>query len=416
MRATGIIAEYNPFHNGHAYHAAQARARSDADVVIAVMSGHITQRGEIAVFDKWQRAKAAVSDGVDLVLELPTVFAVRSAQYFATGGIQLLHRLGIVDHLSFGAEEANLSLLQTAAEALESHSVIDRLKQNLKDGKPYAAAMADALVSQACTTGSLIKSPNNILGIEYLRALKKYAPNMNALPIHRIGSRYHDTEMSGKYSSATALRLALRQSVTLGVDALTALPDFATQIIGELYASGWAPTNPTHLDPAILSRIRRLTNQQLRTTPELSEGLENRLRKTADQSGTVADLLLRLKSKRYPYSRLQRILAHLLLGTTARQLAEFDAAGPLYARVLALNSRGQRALRLISQHADIPIITKTTKFLNARTYHSGDFTLLQSMLAVDVTATDLFVLCLPNSDNRKGGLDFCRSAFHLPEG
>ena len=416
MRATGIIAEYNPFHNGHAYHAAQARARSDADVVIAVMSGHITQRGEIAIIDKWQRAKAAVADGVDLVLELPTVFAVRSAQYFAAGGVQLLHRLGVVDHLSFGAEEASLGLLQAAAEALENQSVIDRLKQNLKVGKPYAAAMADALVSQAGTTERLIKSPNNILGIEYLRALKQYAPHMEALPIHRIGSRYHDTEMSGKFSSATAIRHALRQSITPTTAALTALPDFASQIILDLFGSGWAPSNPDHLDPAILSRIRRLTNPQLQTIPELSEGLENRLRKAADQAGTVSELLLRLKSKRYPYSRLQRILAHLLLGTTARQLAEFDAAGPVYARVLALNSRGQRALRLISRHADIPIVTKTTKFLNTRTYHSGEFTLLQAMLAVDVTATDLFALCLPNPENRKGGLDFCRSAFHLSEG
>lgn len=415
MRATGIIAEYNPFHNGHAYHALQARACSDADVVIAVMSGHITQRGEIAVFDKWERAKSAVAEGVDLVLELPTVFAVRSAQYFATGGVQLLHRLGVVDHLSFGAEEANLDLLQAAAEALENQSVIDQLKQNLRDGKSYAAAVAEALVSHTCTTDSLIQSPNNILGIEYLRAIKKHAPYMKALPIRRIGSRYHDTAMSGKFSSATALRHALRQSIIPPTDVLTSLPDYSSKTIRQLFASGWAPTNSSYLDPAILSKIRRLTDHQLQTFPELSEGLENRLRKAADQAGTVADLLLRLKSKRYPYSRLQRVLAHLLLGTTSWQLAEFDATGPLYARVLALNSRGQRALRVISRHAEIPIVTKTTKFLNTRTYHSGVFNLLQAMLAVDVTATDLFALCLPNPANRKGGIDFCRSAFHLPE-
>ena len=415
MRATGIIAEYNPFHNGHAYHAAQARARSDADVVIAVMSGHIMQRGEIAIIDKWQRAKIAVSAGVDIVLELPTVFAARSAQYFATGGVQLLHRLGIVGHLSFGAEEENPDLLHMAAEALDNQSVIARLKQNLKDGKPYAAAMADALVSHSFTTDNLIKSPNNILAIEYLRAIKNHAPYMSALPIRRIGSHYHDTAMSGKFSSATALRHALRQSIIPPADALNALPDFARQNIQDLFASGWAPTNPSYLDPAILSKIRRLPDEQLQSIPELSEGLENRLRKAADQAGTVTDLLMLLKSKRYPYSRLQRILAHLLLETTSSQLAEFDAAGPLYARVLALNSRGQKALRIISRHADIPIITKTTKFLNVRTYHNDILPLPQAMLAVDVTATNLFTLCLPKPDNRKGGLDFCRSAFHLSE-
>ncbi len=414
MRTTGIIAEYNPFHRGHAYHAAQARSRSDADTIIAVMSGHITQRGEITIFDKWSRAHAAVLSGVDLVLELPSVFAVRSAQYFAAGGVRLLHSLGIVDHLAFGAEEAEISALNIAATAFESAAVIDQLKLSLNDGKTYAAALAHALVTGGHASAGFIVSPNNILGVEYVRALKKYAPEISPLPIKRIGNHYHSTDMSGELSSATAIRLAFRQAGEQYCDVLRALPDATAQMTTTLLASGQAPADPVRLDAVILSLIRRMTDIQLQALPELSEGLENRLRRSANQTGTVAELLLQLKSKRYPYSRLQRILAHLLLGTDPAQLAAFDETGPLYARVLAMNNRGRLALKSISRHACIPVVTKTTAHLNSRTYHSGIFTPLQSMLAYDIAATDLFSLCLPDPANRKGGLDFCRSAVHIP--
>ena len=414
MRTTGIIAEYNPFHKGHAYHASQARSRSDADAIIAVMSGHITQRGEITIFDKWSRAQAAVLSGVDLVLELPAVYAVRSAQYFAGGGVRLLHSLGIVDHLAFGAEEAEIDALNIAATAFESASVIDQLKLSLNDGKTYAAALAHALVSGGHATAGFILSPNNILGVEYMRALKKYAPEMTPLPIKRMGSHYHSTDMSGELSSATAIRLAFRQSGEQFCDVLRALPDVTTQMTTDLLTSGRAPSDPVRLDAVILSLIRRMTDTQLQALPEVSEGLENRLRTSANQAGTVAELLLLMKSKRYPYSRLQRILAHLLLGTDPAQLATFDQTGPLYARVLAMNGRGRAALKSISSHACIPVVTKTTAHLNSRTYHSGIFTPLQSMLAFDIAATDLFALCLPDPVNRKGGLDFCRSAIHKP--
>ena len=414
MRTTGIIAEYNPFHKGHAYHVAQARALSGADAVIAVMSGHITQRGEIAITDKWSRAHAAVLSGVDLVLELPAVFAVRSAQYFASGGVRLMQSLGIVDHLAFGAEEAEIFSLTTAAAALEDASVIAQLKVSLNSGKTYAAARSDALVSGGHATTGFIMSPNNILGVEYLRALKKYAPDMIPLPIRRIGSRYHSTEISGEFSSATAIRKAFLQCTTQASGFLSALPAATAQMTVDLIASGQAPADPARLDAVILSNIRRMTDTQLQSIPELSEGLENRLRKAANQAGTVTELMLLLKSKRYPYTRLQRILAHLLLGTDPEQLATFDQAGPLYARVLAMNHQGRAALRGISKHAAIPVITKTTAHLNSRTYHSGIFTPLQSMLAFDIAATDLFTLCLPNPANRNGGLDFSRSAVHVP--
>jgi len=173
MHATGIIAEYNPFHNGHAYQAAQARLLGGSDVVIAVMSGHVTQRGEIAMFDKWSRAASAVSAGVDLVFELPAVFAARSAQHFAAGGVRLLASLGVVGHLSFGSETADLQSLENAASGLSNAVVVQTLKFNMESGQTYAAAMSAALTAGGHAGADFISSPNNILGVEYLRALRK---------------------------------------------------------------------------------------------------------------------------------------------------------------------------------------------------------------------------------------------------
>ena len=415
MHAIGIIAEYNPFHKGHAYQAERARQLGNADVVIAVMSGHYTQRGEIAIFDKWSRAQAAVLSGVDLVLELPAVFVVRSAQYFATGGVRLLQSLGIVNQLSFGAEDAEMESLNAAALGMENAAVTEQLKLNLRNGKTYAAAMSHALVMGGHATSNFIISPNNILGVEYLRALKKHAPGIAPLPIQRIGSTYHSTEIVGEYSSASAIRQALMNCPSFPPSISAVLPFTTLEMTSKLFATGWAPTDYSRLDIAILSKIRRMTDEQLQGVPELSEGLENKLRKAANQAGSTTELLALLKSKRYPAARLKRILAHLLLGTAPEQIRIFDQSGPLYARVLALNNRGRAALRAISKHAEIPVITKTTAHFNSRTYHSGIFTPLQAMLAYDIAATDIFTLCLPDPANRKGGIDFSRSAIHVPD-
>lgn len=413
MRATGIIAEYNPFHNGHAYQVAQARKLSQADAVIVVMSGHFTQRGEIAIFDKWRRAEAAVRCGVDLVLELPAVFAVRSAQYFAAGGIRLLNSLGIVEHLSFGAENSDLTSLSAAATGLADLQVIAELKQGLGNGKTYAAALAAALVSGGYTTTKFIISPNNILAVEYLRSLAQYAPSMQPLPICRIGSGFHDRQLNGRYASATAIRQELYQTGTLSPLLLHTLPPATIATTCAQLESGSALADISALTNVILEKLRRMPDADLLATPEISEGLENRLRTAARQAGTLSELMTLLKTKRYPYSRLQRLLVHLLLGTKAAQIKTFDESGPLYARVLALNERGQSCLRQISRRGTIPIITKTATFLNSRSYHANSFSPLQSMLAIDIAATELFSLCLPNPAQKKGGLDFRQSAIHV---
>ena len=205
----GIIAEYNPFHNGHAYQIARIRALLPDAALVAVMSGSFTQRGEPTVLDQWQRAALAIENGIDLVIELPYAFSCRSAQHFATGGIRLLAALGCVTHLAFGAETDDLPLLTQLAEASELQAVKEDLHQRLKEGRSYAAAFAGAVAQRCSCPPSILRQPNNILAIEYLRARTHFAPKLHPLLIHREGAAYHDESIVSNIASASAIRCTL---------------------------------------------------------------------------------------------------------------------------------------------------------------------------------------------------------------
>jgi predicted nucleotidyltransferase len=245
--------------------------------------------------------------------------------------------------------------------------------------------------------------------------LAQYAPKIQPLPVRRIGSGFHDRKISDKFSSATAIRHELYQTTAITPPLCTAMPTATTTIIDALLQVGAAPANIIALENTILAKLRSLSDAELLAAPEISEGLENRLKTASHNAGTLSELLEMTKTKRYPFSRLQRLLVHLMLGTQRKQIEEFDAAGPLYARVLALNNQGRIALRKITARGTIPIVTKTTTVLNSRSFHAKNFSPLQAMLAVDLTATELFNLCLPNPAQKKGGLDFRQSAHHVPD-
>lgn len=410
MHVTGIIAEYNPFHGGHAYHVAEARRLGRPDLVVAVMSGHITQRGEIAFCDKWTRAAMAVAGGVDLVFELPAVFAVRSAENFAAGGVRLLAALGVTGSLSFGVETGTPEQLAVVAAEIDQPRVVGGLKQNLRAGHSYAASLVAALADSGHVADDFVASPNNILGLEYLRALKRFAPHLVPLPVRRIGSGYHATGIAGELSSATAIRRRISSGEGVPADAAAALPAASRALLSRRISEGSAPADPGRLDVHLLAKLRCLSRAELDNLPECSEGLQNRLIAAAQQAGDTPGLLAALKTKRYPYSRLQRIVAHILLGTTRDALAEFDRAGPLYARVLAANRVGQSALRLFSRTSSLPVITRTAAVLNSRMLRDRLLSPLQTMLMYDIRATDLWALCLPSPAARIGGLDFLHSA------
>lgn len=409
MRAVGIIAEYNPFHNGHAFQAKEARRLSGADCVIAVMSGHFTQRGEPAFVDKWTRALCAVESGVDLVIELPAVFAVRSAQYFATGGVQLLNRLCFVDAISFGAENPEINQLTKVADALDVPSVMHTRKMLMRTGASYAAALSETLKSYNVVEEEFIRSPNNILGAEYIKAVKSYAPLLRPLPVPRTGSDYHATNILGSIASAGAIRRALTEKEPDIVSISKTIPEKAWIHLTESMKNGWGPPDISRLDALVIYLIRTSSFFTLKMNPEISEGLEHRLIRAASHTSTIHELMDALSCKRYPRSRFRRLLVHLLLGTTREMISEFDKSGPLYARILCSGEKGQKALKFLRKRSQIPLINKLSNHIRSTDLHDACLNPLQKMLSFDIRSTDLFCLMLPASKKRNGGTDFLRS-------
>lgn len=414
MQAVGIIAEYNPFHNGHQWQARAAKEHSGCQLSIAVMSGHFVQRGQPAMFNKWLRAEMAVNSGIDLVFELPTVFALRSAQYFAAGGIRLLNALGLVSHLCFGAEDNDIEKLKQLAAALDDETAGSYIRTELKSGSTYAAAVGRLLTSHTNAAPNAVNAPNNILGVEYLRALTAFAPTITPIAVKRQHAAYHSTEITtSPFASATAVRQALHSSdgSTQSID--TVVPPRSLQLITTALTAGQAPLHQDILDAMLFARLRTAALTELAELPDIAEGLHYKLAECARQTATWHELTTRLKSKRYTWTRLQRILCHLLLGTTKETIRQADQTGPLYARVLAFNDTGRAALKTLQATSSIPIITKTAHYLSSKTQQQTVLTPLQQMLAVDITASDLYALACPALAHRMGGADYLHSPVYI---
>ena len=411
IRTVGIIAEYNPFHNGHYWHVEQAKKCSGCDYAVAVMSGHFTQRGEPAAFDKWTRAQMAVAGGIDLVLELPVAFSVRSAQYFAAGGVRLLEGLGIVEYLAFGSENPDLDLLQRSADW---HDDVDDpgslLRSRLNSGITYAAAMAGCMANSGAPV-EIISQPNNILAIEYLRAIKLYATSLKPVLIQRRHSHYHDREITSSFASATAIRQALGKNLEA---VRMAVPFASFEIITKQINNKRGPVYYDDFSVPILYKLRTSPTASLAKLPDVAEGLHNKLSTSALKAKSVEELLTFVKSKRYTRTRLQRTLIHTLLGLEKTQIKEFDVNGPLYARVLAFNSKGRELLKAILAHGSIPVVTKLAHYLNSKQRDQfNNLTLLQQMLVFDTLATDIYALAAPDAMWRQGAEDFRHSPLFL---
>ncbi len=334
MRICGIICEYNPFHTGHEYQI--IKARENADVIVAIMSGSFTQRGEPAFFDKWTRAKAAVSGGVDLVIELPFLGAVAPAENFASAAVKLIGATGIIDTLAFGSESGDLDELAAVSENREE------IRIGLKQGESYSKAVATGEKAELFT-------PNNILAMEYLRAIEKYAPHIKPVTVKRIGD-YHSENPSGSFISATACRKAM---VDGKLDEIRAyLPDKSFELVKTEMAAGNF-SRYERLDSLFIGLLRR-DREFLKNIAYVSEGIENRFYKAADRFNSVEAVAEAVKSKRYTRARINRIIANALVGVTKNDITEFYAKKPLYARILAANSAGISLLGEIQ----LPIITR----------------------------------------------------------
>lgn len=362
MNVVGIIAEYNPFHNGHAWNIREAKRLSGADFCVVVMSGDFMQRGEPAVMDKFARAEMALSCGADLVIELPVYWAVGSAEFFAMGGVSLLEKLGVVDSLCFGSECGDGKMLQDIATMLaeEPEGYRTLLRARLKDGMSFPAARETAVSSYLSKdVSALLREPNNILGIEYLKALRLLGSGITPITIPRIGSGYHDCNPGNGFSSATALRkLLLREDTSLSsLQSEMPAPAF------ELLKKELTGTHPVCSgDFSMLLHYRLLMSpspDELSRFQDISSDLADRISKRIPDYTDMDSFVDLIKTKQITESRIRRCLLHLLLNIRTEDVALRRASGwNGYARVLGLKKESTRLLHEIKGNSRIPLITK----------------------------------------------------------
>ena len=376
--AIGIIAEYNPFHAGHAYQIAAIKKIYGGEI-IAVMSGNFTQRGSPTILDKWTRARLAILGGCDLVLELPFVKAVRSAQDFARGGIQILESLGVVDTLAFGAEVTDLEKLKSAAAAFDEKFFADKLKRLMSQGISYAAAVTKILSEVIKLDEKFLRQPNTILATEYLRALPE---KISPLLMKRIGAAYDDLTLQEKFSSASAIRAALYEK-SPSWEKIAAQVDRETlTALHEEKISGLVDEN--FLFRPLMTKLLTSRVDEMKKIYGMTEGLEFRLL-NAMSAKNFSELIETLTARRYTASRIRRLLLYFLLNLTAEDVAEFDKTTCI--KILAFNQRGRALLKKIPAQK----IIKLTKHLNRRDLYERRRILepYQKILLFDVSATDL---------------------------
>lgn len=359
---TGIITEYNPFHKGHEYHLRNAKFDTNADGIICVMSGHFMQRGIPGIIDKWKRAEMAIQNGVDLILELPVVYALSSAEHFAFGSVSLLNSLGIVDNIYFGSEEGRIDILQKIANTLVDEPLEYRnlLKNHLDLGLPFHLSRANALNEYLNSSDifNVLASSNNILGIEYIKSLIKLQSKIVPNTLKREGSSYNDINLSSAYSSATSIRNHLKKNSL--TELINILPRASYDILCELSSADY----PFIFEEDMFKYIKYklLTNENsLSKLPDISEGLDNKIFNEILNSNSLNELILNSKSKRYTYTRISRILTQSFLNLETFDLLKLCKTPAPYARVLGFNSNGRAMLKNIKSKGNINLITKVPR-------------------------------------------------------
>ncbi len=389
----GIVAEYNPFHNGHLHHLIESKKISNADYCIAIMSGNFTQRGEVSIVDKWSKAQMALSNGIDLVIELPTIYSVSSAENFAMGAIKILNSLQIVDFISFGSEVNNISVLDDIANVLafEPPQYKTLLSHELSRGESFPKARENALMmylNNLRRFANVLSAPNNILGIEYLKALKKLKSNIQPITIKREGSKYSDANLprNSKFASATSIRNFFQSSQDLSA-LQKFVPESTFNILEENFKKGNFVKSLSSFDKEIIFTLRKMSVEEIANLPDVSEGLEFSIKNAVNQCNSTIELLSILKSKRYTQTRLQRILLYSILGITKKDMEMSNLTIP-YVRILGFNSKGQELISTISKkNRKLEVVSSVKKFMDKKLNNN-----LRLMMEKDIWATNVYTL------------------------
>jgi len=395
MKTVGLITEYNPFHNGHLHHLQQSLKYVDADVSVAVMSGHFMQRGEPALVDKWCRAQMALAAGVDVVIELPLPWACSSAPDFAAGGVEALHALGGIDALGFGSESGSLQQLQLYANVLNEHcqTIEIKTKQLLKQGCSYPQARAQILAEllPADVDHQLLSSPNNILGIEYLKVIQRHGWALEPVTFQRLGAGYHDRSVSQEQiASATGIRHCLDDGGSIH----EFVPAAAMAVLHEALAQGRSFGSEQYFT-LLLGQVFRDTDY-LSNVWLIENGIENRLLAAADWVADLEGLIAAIKSRQLTRTRIQRMLIAVLLGMNRSDVMELLAAGPRYLHLLAVSHKGQEFIAASRKSRELPLIQNFSRvYASLKRFYGVDSAAYQvalKQLDLELKATRIYTL------------------------
>ena len=407
-KVLGIIAEYNPFHNGHRLHLEKSKKICDAQYSVCVMSGNFVQRGNTSIVNKWIRAEMALKSGVDLVLELPTVYSISSAENFAEGAIKLLNSLKIVDTISFGSENSDINVLNRISSVLheEPKQYLEFLNSESKKGLSFPKARENAILLYLNDKKylNILNQPNNTLAIEYLKALKKYKSHISPISVKREKVFYNSNCIVDEYASATAIRnMIINEQFN---DIRKVVPASSYNLLMNEIEEGHLVIDISKFEKEILYAIRRLSADDIKNFPEVTEGLENAIKNASNSCNNLSELINMIKSKRYTHTRIQRILLYILLNITKKDMYLSRKNIP-YARILGYSPQGKELIsEIYKANPKITLITSVKNFLdssNNKTY--------KYMLNKDILATNIYTLAYSN--NSTANLDYTKKIVTL---
>ena len=413
-KVVGIIAEYNPFHNGHSYHIQNTKAQTGADFVVAVMTGNFTQRGNTSVINKWEKTKMALNGDADLVIELPTIYSISSAENFASGAVKILNELGIVDTISFGMEADDVSTLNNIANVLVNEPPEYRaiLEHELGKGNSFPKARENALMmylNDIKRYANVVKGSNNILAIEYLKALKKQKSSIVPFGVKREKVYYNSTKIIDEYASATGIRNLLLHNQLEEVRKV--VPAKSYSILLNNLRQGTYVLDIIAYNDEIIYKLRSMTVKQIANLPDVSEGLEYLIKDVSNKTNNLIELINGIKSKRYTQTRIQRILLYALLGITKKDMELSKKITP-YIRVLGCSEKGKMLLSQINSKAKVITSLKKYEVSNKnKRFCIGKQKALNRMLEIDKLATDIYTLGYKKDS--KAGLDYTKGLILL---
>ena len=459
----GIIAEYNPFHNGHLYHLKESKRKCNAKYVVAIISGNFTQRGDASIVNKFEKAKMAIENGIDMVIELPTLYSISSAENFADGAIKILNELNFITHISFGSESGNINQLNNIASILtdEPEEFSKLLKEELRKGSSFPVARQNAIEKFLNLTNKnefnkLLKSPNNILAIEYLKALKKTKSNITPITIERKNVDYYSENIVENFASSTKIRKEISENLNMYTNIMdinnmdinnmnmnnmdvnmdmflnSCMPKKSYDIIKENIEKGNCIQSLKCFEDMIFYKLRSMQINEIKELPDVCEGLENVIKKASNETNSLEDLINMCKSKRYTRTRIQRILIYALLGITRQDIEMSENVNP-YIRVLAVNKNGRELLSIINKtivnkanvktdinnininkpndNADNKINIKETNIITSlkKFESTNEDKSLKRMMEIDKLATDIYTI--KQGSGYFGGLDYTMPIF-----